>query len=123
MSADRARYRGEPDAPDYMTSEDIKRHVTEHMSERVFRQRILDEAKRCGWRYYFTQRSDRSPAGFPDLVLVRGHQMILAELKTMKGRLTDAQKDWLLDLSGVKVVDATVWRPDEWEHIRDEVLP
>ena len=107
---------------EYLTPDDFKAHVHAGMTERVFRQRIIDEAARLGWRYYFTQRSDRSPAGFPDLVLVRGDRLIFAELKTMTGRVRPEQTNWINDLAKVKEVSSHLWRPDRWETIRDEVL-
>ena len=57
--------------------------------------------------------------GFPDLVLVRldPPEVIFAELKSQKGRLSPEQKEWLdlLKGSGQQVY---VWRPDDYGDIK-----
>ena len=65
-----------------------------------------------GWRAYHSYFSDRSEAGWPDLVLVRD-RIIYAELKTMKGRLTRAQEEWrdALVFAGATFY---LWRPCCW---------
>ncbi len=60
------------------------------VSERAFRQQVIDLCHYTGWRYYFTWTSMHSPAGFPDLILVRGVELIAAELKSERGRLSPA---------------------------------
>ena len=90
--------------------------MTRALSEKDFRQQIVDLARACGWFVYFTWRSIHSPAGFPDLVLVRGAICLFRELKTEKGKPTDAQRDWLAALTGAGQ-DAKVWRPSDWPEI------
>jgi VRR-NUC domain len=57
-------------------------------------------------------------AGFPDLVLGRKGQVVMAELKARRGRLSDAQLDWLAALSTPDLADRRlrvyVWRPEDW---------
>ena len=60
-------------------------------------------------RWYHTFNSRRSPSGFPDLVIV-GNRVIYRELKTAKGKVTDAQAEWLHALV-LAEQDACVWRP------------
>jgi hypothetical protein len=83
-----------------------------------------------GWRRYHTYLSKRSPAGFPDLVLVKGPRLIFAELKTdaKTSKLTEQQEAWLEDLREVERytdampswsggrcgVEVHVWRPSDW---------
>jgi hypothetical protein len=50
--------------------------------------------------------------GWPDLTLVRGEQLIFAELKSDRGRLTDQQQVWLEVLG--KVAEVYEWRPCDW---------
>lgn len=54
-------------------------------------------------------------AGFPDLVLVRG-RIIFAEIKSEKGKLSDAQKEWrdALENTGGEYY---TWRISEWDEI------
>jgi hypothetical protein len=58
--------------------------------------------------------------GFPDLVLARGGRIIIAELKSEKGRTSQQQEQWL-DALGVNTypstVTVTVWRPRDWPDI------
>ncbi len=77
---------------------------------------IIPYARLQGWRVYFTHHSQHSPAGFPDLWMVRGAQLLVRELKTDTGRLTAAQREWLEALQGAGV-DAKVWRPRDWAWI------
>lgn len=85
------------------------------ITEREFRQQILDLAKLCGWKCYFTWNSIHSPAGFPDLVLVR-KKIIFAEIKSEKGKLSDAQEIWKGYLIGAHGEYYT-WRPSNWNGI------
>jgi hypothetical protein len=51
-------------------------------------------------------------AGFPDCVLVR-ERIVVAELKSQRGRTSDAQKDWLAVFSNANI-ETYVWRPENW---------
>ena len=64
----------------------------------------------AGWLSYHTHRSDRSPAGFPDVCAVRGLRVIFAELKRNDTHPTPSQIEWLnrLARTGVEVY---LWRP------------
>ena len=81
-----------------------------------------------GWRGYHTHRSQHSPAGFPDLVLVRRGRLVFAELKRQAARHqpTPEQAAWLQDLTKVAenaeaaeleagtsfgIVGVHLWRP------------
>lgn len=68
------------------------------LTEKQFSQQVVDLAKVFGWRVYRTWLSVRSPAGFPDLVLVRRDRLLFAELKTDTGKTTPDQDEWLADL-------------------------
>lgn len=103
------------------------------MSEAEFQQAVVDAARTLGWHVQFTpdwmmrlavhdmhrkRRGDRPwpDKGFPDLVLVRGTQIVVAELKSDKGRVRPEQQAWLAALraAGVKAV---VWRPRMWDDV------
>jgi hypothetical protein len=53
-------------------------------------------------------------AGLPDLILVRGLRLIFAELKSQKGRIAPAQREWLDRLTAVPGVEVYLWRPSLW---------
>ena len=74
----------------------------------------------AGWRSYHTYDSRRSAPGWPDLVLLRGGVALFRELKLDKGRLTAAQVEWIEALRGAGL-DASVWRPRDWETICAEL--
>lgn len=83
-------------------------------SEKVWRQQVLQLAKLNGWECYFTWTSIHSPAGFPDLVLCRPPRIVFAELKTERGKVTEAQTKWILTL-GLCPVEVYVWRPRDFD--------
>ncbi len=96
--------------------------------EKEFQREVLTLAKDCGWTHrYHTYFSDRSERGFPDLVLVRpgtrnagiagfysAGEIIFAELKTMKGKLSPAQHDWYDALRTLPNIRVKLWRPCCW---------
>lgn len=83
--------------------------------EVAFQRSVIHLATSLGWRHYHTHRSDRSPAGFPDLVLVHAERgrVLYRELKTETGRVRPEQTAWLDDLTAAGQ-DATIWRPRHW---------
>jgi VRR-NUC domain len=94
--------------------------VAAELSEKDFMEAVVDLAKRNGWRCYHAFSSRKSEAGFPDLVLLRGSRLIVAELKVGDGRTTAAQDSWLEAFADAGVL-AVVWRPEQWESIEREL--
>lgn len=88
-----------------------RRVLLEYVTERQFRSQVLQWAQECGWQAYFTWRSDHSPSGFPDLVLVRPPRVIFAELKAQNGVLSAHQRQWLTTLEACPGIEVYVWRP------------
>lgn len=98
------------------------------MSEDELDANLVDAAEKLGWSLtYHTHDSRHSPAGFPDRVLVRPGQMIIAELKKQNGKATTAQAEWLAMLETVAAAVAALtpigapvalrvytWRPADW---------
>lgn len=87
------------------------------MSEKQFREQVIDLARWLGWRLYFTWQSIHSPAGFPDLVLVRRGRLIFVELKSEKGRLTPEQALWLKELKQIPGIEVYTWRPGDFNEV------
>lgn len=87
---------------------------------------LVELAESYGWRVYHPpdnmprQRPDGSTwvqnvvAGWPDLTLVRPPEFIVAELKSERGRLSEAQQSWLDDLAACGIETFT-WRPRDFE--------
>lgn len=92
------------------------------ISEKEFSQRVKEQAEALGWLVGRVWNSQNSPAGFPDLTMVRGQRLIFAELKSMKGKVSEHQQTWLERLSEVQSpVEVYVWRPSDEDKI-DKVL-
>ena len=70
---------------------------------------VVELAKLLGWLRYHTYRSERSPAGFPDEVLVRD-RVVYLELKREHGKLSPLQAHWLRALTNAGA-EAYVIRP------------
>jgi hypothetical protein len=89
----------------------VKRPALADVDERTFAAQVTDLARLLSWRRYHTYRSTRSEPGWPDEALLR-ERLILLELKTEKGKLSDAQRSWLTDLLAAGV-EAYVARPSD----------
>jgi Holliday junction resolvase len=89
--------------------------------ERHLQATLEQELRLRGWRFYHTASSQRSVAGFPDIVAVRGLRVLVAEIKGPTTRVTAEQRAWLaaFETAGVP---AYLWRlPGDWVHV-GEVL-
>lgn len=84
--------------------------------EKDFLQAVRELAELLGWRCYHTWNSIHSPAGFPDLVLVRPPRIIFAELKVHNRKPTGAQREWLALLAQCPV-EVYLWTPADWNQI------
>jgi hypothetical protein len=119
-----------------VTPRSLLAQAPELLTESQWASVVNDTAKLGGWRRYHTYLSRRSPAGFPDLVLVRGPRLIFAELKTdvKTSRLTEDQEGWLealreveqaLKIAGVGTwrcaarVEVYVWRPSDFDDVSE----
>jgi hypothetical protein len=87
------------------------------VSEKEFQQTVLELAAYLGWHCFHVFDSRRSPAGFPDLVMVRGRRVIFAELKREGEKPTEEQQRWLEALAATDAVETYLWRPSDWPEI------
>ncbi len=89
------------------------------VTEKQLTQTVVDLAARCGWTHiYHTWRSDHSPAGFPDIICLRGERTVYAELKVDDNNLSAEQYFWLLALIEAGNEVYVWWETDEdWEEI------
>ena len=89
------------------------------ISEEAFQQAVIDLAKSRLWRVYHTRDSRKSAKGFPDLVMVRGGRIIVAELKrSEKEQPTADQATWLEEF-GKTAAETFLWRPADWPEIEE----
>jgi hypothetical protein len=96
--------------------------MMEQMSEKELSRNIVKEAKDLNWLVYHTWLSKFSPAGFPDLCMVRGNRLLFWELKTNKGKVNPLQEAWIDALSQVPGVEAKIVRPDNLEEAYKELI-
>lgn len=101
---------------DCVDIQDIKRE----QSEAEFQSEVRRIALATGFMFYHTWSSRRSDPGYPDISLVHPQRGIiaLAELKTQRGNVTDAQWHWLnaIARAGGR---AYLWRPADMDGIAD----
>ena len=86
------------------------------MTEKQFQAAVIELATLCGFHCYHTFNSRRCAAGFPDLVLARNGAVLFVELKTERGRVSKAQREW------IEATGGEVWRPTDWPHIERVLL-
>lgn len=89
------------------------------VTERDFQGEVLRAAQLLKWRCYHTLDSRGSAAGFPDLVMVKGSRLIMAELKREKGVVSPDQQAWLDDLARAETLDTFLWRPSDWPAVEE----
>ena len=80
-------------------------------SEADFQNAIIKLAKQNGWLIYHTHDSRKSQSGFPDLIMLKGNYMIVSELKSRTGKLSEAQAQWIKAFEGVKITNINIWKP------------
>jgi hypothetical protein len=68
--------------------------------------------ERYGLTWYHTYNSEKSPSGFPDLVIA-GRWVVYRELKRQTENPTKAQREWIAALEAAGA-DVGVWRPSDW---------
>ena len=89
------------------------------VSEKDFEKQIRQLAKMFGWSYYHPFLSKWSERGYPDVTLCRPPRLIMAELKSDKGKLSPAQAQWLWMLRKVPGIEVRIWRPRMLERIAE----
>lgn len=134
--------------------------VTGELLEGAWQTQVVGAARVYGWTRIYHAPNGGAPQkngrrvvggqipegrGFPDLLLIRGPRLVVAELKTEKGRMGPGQPEWLeafrelgrviddyvalgfdgaggreLDVEngGPPAVEAYVWRPSDWETVQ-----
>lgn len=84
------------------------------MTEKELQAAVIEIARLRGWKHYHPFDSRRSVPGWPDLFMIhpRTGEIVVAELKATKGRVSHAQQDWI-DTFAVAGVVVHVWRPSD----------
>ena len=93
-----------------------------YASEKEFQATVVEMAQAYGWLVngVFEQRhyAKRLSKGYPDLTMVRGKRLIVAELKSEKGKVSEDQLLWATALRGC-AVEYYLWRPSDIEQIEE----
>lgn len=85
------------------------------ISEKQWQSMIIDLARRFQYEFiYHTWSSRHSPAGFPDLVLLKNGVMIVIEVKREDGQPTPEQYFWLLEFTKVTPF-VFLWKPSDFD--------
>jgi hypothetical protein len=86
------------------------------VKESELQRKVIETCNWLGLRHYHTFDSRRSPAGFPDLVVVGPHGVVFAELKAEKGKTSPQQDAWLSELSAAGAT-ALLVRPRDFDDL------
>ena len=95
-------------------------------TEHAFQQAVIELAQTLGWRVYHARPARTAHGwrtamqghdGWPDVVLCRRGRLIIAELKSAKGRLTPGQLAWIEALRECAGIHVALWRPEDWDAI------
>ena len=89
------------------------------LDESTFQKHVVGYATKRGWK--INKNTIAEPPGFPDLMLVKEPQIIFAELKTERGKVSLEQWKWLWDLTD-SGQEAYVWRPSDFRFILERLL-
>lgn len=87
------------------------------ISEKAFQAQVVQLATLNGWLVFHPYDSRRSTPGFPDLTLCRPPRLLLAEIKTQRGQVRQAQREWLAALRQCPEAEVYLWRPGNWDEI------
>jgi len=86
------------------------------MDERALTGKVIRECGRHGLLVHHCPDSRRCTGtpGLPDLIVLGGREILLAELKGRDGETSSVQDLWLYHLHQAGV-PYYVWRPQDWE--------
>jgi hypothetical protein len=101
--------------PQRWTKSVLLHRTAEDMTEAALQRHVEALARSLGWWPWHARNPIGSVAGLPDLILIHPVHKVVAfrELKTMKGRLSPAQREVIAMLTKAGQ-DVAVWRPDDY---------
>lgn len=91
--------------------------ISHVVTEADFQSTVIEAAELFGWWVFHDHDSRRNKAGLPDLLMVRGNELLFAELKREKGKPTKTQEEVIESLSNIETVESHIWRPSNWAEI------
>jgi hypothetical protein len=108
--------------------------VLPKLSERGWQGQVLMLARLFGWRWWHDRATNfpracphckkplklaRNDPGWPDLFLIRGDTLIVAELKSDRNYPTADQRAWLDAFRQVRRVVVAVWKPKDVDAVTE----
>jgi len=69
--------------------------MTRRRDEQHLQAAVEAELRLRGWKYTHHHDSRRSVPGWPDVFAVRGTRLVALEIKTMRGRVSREQAEWI----------------------------
>jgi hypothetical protein len=89
-----------------------------HEPEDTFMRWVIDLARWHKYKVFHPHDSRKSEEGWPDLAMARPDRpLLLVETKTLTGKVTRAQREWIDVLQQTRGLRAEVWKPDMRQHI------
>lgn len=85
-------------------------------TEAEFQSLVVEMAEMLGWLVVHIRNTVANPDALPDLLMWRGDDYLLAELKTERGAVTAKQQQWH-ENAAYRGVTVHVWRPSDWPEI------
>lgn len=88
--------------------------LPDNVAEARFQAQVVRLARDLGYRTYHTLNSRGSAHGWFDLAMARADdKLVLAELKSARGKQTTEQRDWYQDLQRIERVETYLWYPKD----------
>lgn len=102
------------------------------LTEKAWQAQVLTLARMFQWKPWHDQATNapracphcktplhlpRNDPGWPDLFLLRGDTLVIAELKSDRGSTTPEQRDWLKAFRAVRRIAVFVWKPRDVDQI------
>ena len=95
----------------------MKQPAAPTITEKQWMAQVVELAGIFGWDHYHPWLSIHSPRGWPDLALCRPPRLVLAELKSEKGKVSEAQDRWMDLLRECAGVEVYLWRPSDIDDV------
>jgi hypothetical protein len=106
--------------------------ILDATSEAAWQKQVVAGAEALGWHVFHDSATNaprkckscgawssvkRNVRGFPDLLLLRGPRLIVAELKDEYGTVSDEQQAWLDWFRAIPGVEVFTWRPRDSDSV------
>jgi Holliday junction resolvase len=100
--------------------------VLNQVTEATWQRQVEDLLTVHGWSAFHDlsgKTSGNCARGFPDLIAIRGPELLVLELKKMSGRATREQVAWIERFDGVEASEAYVVKPNQFDWLERRLRP